>query len=157
MVPDLTAVERYLQDRERTPFFLFAGGSVYAQLRHGLQGLGLHLLTLSSLFSAEDRLPLPDDIVTTIKTKVQSGEKILLIGLAEYLALCGEEAARRLFSRLKSMPCGEGAALLLLRGFFVTHRSCPKIPVSQMVSVAWLCGAVLKMRRRTLCWGWMSL
>lgn len=26
MVPDLTAVERYLQDRERTPFFLFAGG-----------------------------------------------------------------------------------------------------------------------------------
>ena len=118
MVPDLTAVERYLQDRERTPFFLFAGGSVYAQLRHRLQGLGLHLLTLSSLSSEEDRLPLPDDIVTTIKTKVQSGEKILLIGLAEYLALCGEEAARRLFSRLKSMPCGDGAALLLLRGFF---------------------------------------
>ena len=46
---NLTAIERYLQDRARTPFFLFAERTALAELRRGLQAMGLHVLSLSAL------------------------------------------------------------------------------------------------------------
>ena len=53
---DLTAVERYLQDRARTPFFLFAERTDLSEMRRGLQAMGLHLLSLSTLCPSDDRL-----------------------------------------------------------------------------------------------------
>ena len=116
---NLTPIERYLQDGARTPFFSFAEGAGYEEACRRLLGMGLHLSSLSALCPTEDRLPFSDDILRILKDKVQAGEKILFVGLGEYLALRGEEEAQRMLLRLKDMACGAGALVLLLRGVSV--------------------------------------
>ena len=113
---NLTAIERYLQDRARTPFFLFAERTALAELRRGLQAMGLHLLSLSTLCPSDDRLPLLDDVLQTLKERMRSGEKILLVGLGEYLALRGAAEAQNILLRLKDLPCAEGALVVLIGG-----------------------------------------
>lgn len=112
---DLTPIERYLQDGERTPFFLFAGEAEYEEARRRLQGMGLHVFALSSLCPGEDRFPFWDDVIGTLRKKIQAGEKLLFVGLGEYLALRGAEEAEKMFLHLKALPCGTGAIVLLLR------------------------------------------
>ena len=113
---NLTAIERYLQDRARTPFFLFAERTALAELRRGLQAMGLHVLSLSALCPADDRLPLLDDVLQTLKERMRSGEKILLVGLGECLALRGAAEAQKMLLRLKDLPCAEGALVVLIGG-----------------------------------------
>ena len=116
---DLTAVERYLQDRARTPFFLFAKRTDLFRVRGGLQAMGLQVLSLSALCSSNDRLPLPDDVLQTLKERMRSGEKVLLVGLGEYLALRGAAEAQKMLLRLKDLPCAEGALVVLICGLSV--------------------------------------
>ena len=113
---NLTAVERYLQDGARTPFFLFAERTALSDVRRGLQAMGLHLFSLSTLCPSDDRLPLPDDVLQTLKERMRSGEKILLVGLGEYLALRGAAEAQNMLLRLKDLPCAEGALVVLIGG-----------------------------------------
>ena len=113
---NLTAVERYLQDGARTPFFLFAERTDLSEVRRGLQAMGLHLLSLSTLCPSDDRLPLLDDVLQTLKERMRSGEKILLVGLGEYLALRGAAEAQNILLRLKDLPCAEGALVVLIGG-----------------------------------------
>ena len=118
MIPDLTPIERYLRDTERTPFFLFVEADGYAAARGELLSMGLSPLPLSTLCPAADRLPLADDVVAAVRARTAAGEQIVVTGLAEYLALRGATETERLMRRLKDLSCGLGAAVLLLRNFF---------------------------------------
>lgn len=113
---NLTAVERYLQDGARTPFFLFAARTDLSAVRQRLQAMGLRVLSLSALCPAEDRLPSLDDVLQTLKERMRAGEKLLFVGLGEYLALRGAAEAQKMLLRLKDLSCEEGALVVLIGG-----------------------------------------
>ena len=116
---NLTAIERYLQDEARTPYFLFAERTDLSEVHRGLQAMGLHVLSLSALCPADARLPLPDDVLQTLKERMRSGEKILLVCLGEFLALRGAAEAQNMLLRLKDLPCAEWALVVPIGGISV--------------------------------------
>lgn len=113
---NLTAVERYLQDGARTPFFLFSERTDLSEVHGRLRTMGLQSLSLSELCPADDRLPSLDDVLQTLKERMRSGAKLLFVGLGEFLALRGAAEAQKMLLRLKDLSCEEGALIVLFGG-----------------------------------------
>ena len=111
----IAAVERYLENDERAPFFLALGDSNYESVKDDLLQRGFKKLATSDFCSDPDSVPNLDELFNTIRERNES-DKIAVVGLGEYLALQGAPFAERALGRLKTLSFGRGKVVLLLRG-----------------------------------------
>ena len=103
-------ITNYLQSDIFTPFFLVVGDNDYVATKENLSALGLDVVGVSKYCSA-DRSPNTDRLFADLK----GGKIKLLVGLGEYLALCGESVAFDLLSKLQDFALDGNKAILLLR------------------------------------------
>lgn len=114
-------VTKYLSNTSvNSPFFLVVGNSNYTNVRAQLSGFGLKPFKVSELCRNADKRPNLDAIFGNVDFADIDGQsrdkKIVILGLGEYLALCGEQAAFDCLSKIKEMKVGNARVVLLLRG-----------------------------------------
>lgn len=103
-------VANYLQSDIYTPFFLVVSDSEYVSTKEKLSALGLDAVGVSKYCSG-DRNPNMDRLFVDLK----SGKIKVLVGLGEYLALCGGAAAFDTLSKLQDFALDGHKAILVLR------------------------------------------
>ncbi|NLI70095.1 MAG: BREX-4 system phosphatase PglZ [Firmicutes bacterium] len=111
-------VKQYLASSDKTPYFLFINDGQYKKAMDELAALGLAIVQTSSFCNSEDKKPDIDKLLTHIKMSDASakGKGLVVTGLGEYLALCGNDEANKILLRLKNYNLGAAKVVLLLRG-----------------------------------------
>lgn len=114
-------VTKYLLNTSvNAPFFLVVGDSNYESIKTLLLEAGLKTVKVSDLCRNTDKRPNLDNLVGNIDFADIDGQsrdkKIVILGLGEYLALCGDEVAFNRLSKIKDMKVGNARVILLLRG-----------------------------------------
>jgi hypothetical protein len=111
---DMDEVEKYLRSDIYTPFFLVVGDSDYVRVKDNLLAKGLNVIAVSDYFRADrpDRTPNLDEF----KNALANNGNSLVIGLGEYLALCGTQTASEQIRELLYHNLGKAKACFLLRG-----------------------------------------
>ena len=104
-------VTKYLNSNLSVPFFVIVGDDEYVAAKEKLSSLGLDAVGISKYCTA-DRLPNIDRLFEDLK----NGEVKVLVGLGEYLSLCGEAAAFDILSKLQDFNLHGNKTVLLLRG-----------------------------------------
>ena len=114
----IDSVKKYLTSTDNTPYFLFISDGQYATVMEELSVLGLAFVKLSDFCISDDKIPDIDRLLTYLKAADvnANGEKFVVTGLGEYLALRGSDEATRTLSRLKDFNVGGAKVVLFLRG-----------------------------------------
>ena len=117
----MNEVKKYLSNTSvNAPFFLVVGDSNYESIKALLLEVGLKPVKVSDLCRSADKRPNLDSLIGNVDFADIDGQsrdkKIVILGLGEYLALCGEEAAYDRLSKIKDMKVGNARVVLLLRG-----------------------------------------
>jgi len=114
----IQAVNKYLSSNVTLPFFLVVGDKQYKGVKSKLSELGLAFVRVSDYCGGEDKLPDIDSLVRHLKTihKNDDNNRVVVIGLGEYLALRGSEEALMALSRLKDLNICEAKVIILSRG-----------------------------------------
>lgn len=114
----IEAVKKYLTSTVMVPFFLVVGDERYKSVKSKLSELGFAFVRVSDYCSGDDRLPDIDSLLKSLKIADvnTSDNKLVVIGLGEYLALRGNNEATRVLSQLKDLNIGNAKVVLLLRG-----------------------------------------
>lgn len=117
----MDAVEKYLSNSSiNAPFFLVVGDENYTSIKMALLEKGLKAVSVSDYCGNADKRPNLDNLVGTFDfadIDSQSHDKrIVVLGLGEYLALCGEDIAFTRLSKIGDMKVGNARVVLLLRG-----------------------------------------
>ena len=104
-------INAYLESEDVTsPFFLVVGDEDYIAAKEELSALNLDVTGLSEYCSG-DRHP----HMGRLKENLKNGKIKVLVGLGEYLALCGREASFDILSELQDFALGKNKVVLLLR------------------------------------------
>ncbi|SFF92377.1 hypothetical protein SAMN05660649_00013 [Desulfotomaculum arcticum] len=113
----IKAVKKYLSSNVKLPYFLIVGDRQYKDIKNKLSELGLASVKVSD-YCGDDKFPDIDGLFERLKTAdVNAGDnKLVVIGLGEYLALRGNTEAASVFSQLKDLNIGGAKVVLLLRG-----------------------------------------
>ena len=113
----IQAVNKYLSSNVKAPYFLVVGDAQYKGVKDKLSELGLSFVKVSD-YCGDDKLPDIDGLLERLKTADlnASDNKLVVIGLGEYLALRGNSEAVSILSRLKDLNIGTAKVVLLLRG-----------------------------------------
>jgi hypothetical protein len=114
-------IKNYLSSTTvNAPFFLVVGDENYASTKTRLLELRLKQVAVSDCCSAADKPPSLDRLIATLDfadiADSSRDKKIVVVGLGEYLALCGESKAYKFLSDLKDKKVGNARVVLLLRG-----------------------------------------
>lgn len=114
----IEAVKKYLSSNVKVPFFLVVGDERYKDVKDKLSELGLTFVKVSNSCSGDDKLPDIDSLLESLKIADvnTSDNKLVIIGLGEYLALRGNNEATRVLSQMKDLNIGSAKVVLLLRG-----------------------------------------
>lgn len=108
------ALQSYLVSKEATPFFYVVGDGEYLEAKKTMIEMGMQVVKTSDFCADSDRAPRFDAIFDALR---RGGGTRVLLGLGEYLALKGEETARRQLDILRNLQIENGGkAILLLRG-----------------------------------------
>lgn len=110
----IQAINKYLSSSVKTPYFLVVGDGQYKDVRDKLSELGLTFVKVSEYCGGDDKLPDIDGLVERLKTA--DVDKLVVIGLGEYLALRGNSEAASILMQLKDLNTGSAKVVLLLRG-----------------------------------------
>jgi hypothetical protein len=115
----IEAVKKYLNYRGvSAPFFIFVGDNQYLSVKNNF--LSLKIVQMSDFCTDKDKAPNMDDFLSFLKNfaaKAKDKEKnLLIVGLGEYLALCGKESALKILSGLRDLSLTNIKIVLLLRG-----------------------------------------
>ena len=118
MSTPIQAVNKYLTSDVKTPFFLVVDDGQYVSIKNKLSELELSFVKVSDYCSHDDKLPDIDSLLERLKTadRNASDNKLVVVGLGEYLALLGNSEAANVFSQLKDLNIGSTKTILLLRG-----------------------------------------
>lgn len=113
----IETVKKYLSSNVKLPYFLIVGDRQYKDIKYKLSELGLTFVKVSD-YCGDDKLPDIDGLFERLKTAdVNAGDnKLVVIGLGEYLALRGNSEAASVFSQMKDLNIGGAKVVLLLRG-----------------------------------------
>lgn len=115
----MSAIESYFKSNIYKPFFLAVGDSDYKEIKSKLVELGeVEFISMSKFCRSEDKKPDLDKLKETLRMAdidCQSN-KLVIIGLGEYLALEGTNKALEVISELTSFNLGSAHAVFLLRG-----------------------------------------
>lgn len=114
----IEAVNNYLSSSVHLPYFLVVGDGEHNSIKDKLSELGLTFVKVSDYCGGDDKLPDIDGLLECLKTAdVNAGDnKLVVIGLGEYLALRGNSEATSILSQLKDLNIGNAKIVLLLRG-----------------------------------------
>ncbi|WP_373325575.1 BREX-4 system phosphatase PglZ [Sporomusa paucivorans] len=114
----MTAITTYLKSNVNTPFFAVVGDIDYANIKSKLSLAGLDVIRLSEYCSADDKRPNLDNLYEQLQTLDVNfnGKQVVVLGVGEYLALCGDSVANNTLTELKDLRIGTAKAVLLLRG-----------------------------------------
>ncbi|WP_415535974.1 BREX-4 system phosphatase PglZ [Dehalobacter sp. 4CP] len=117
----MNEVTKYLSNTSvNAPFFLVVGDGNYESIKTQLSEAGLKSVKVSELCRNTDKRPNLDSLIGNVDFADIDGQspdkKIVILGLGEYLALCGEEAAFDRLSKIKDMKVGNARVVILLRG-----------------------------------------
>ena len=115
----LQAIESYFKSNIYKPFYMAVGDDEYRFLKSKLVEAGdVDFVHLSSCCRAEDKKPDMDMLRETLRMADIDCEsnKIVLLGLGEYLALEGDQFAKKILNELISFNLGSAHAVFLLRG-----------------------------------------
>ena len=114
----IESVNKYLSSNVKAPYFLTVSDGQYKGVKEKLSELGLTFVRVSDYCSGDDKLPNIDGLFERLKTADinASDNKLVVIGLGEYLALRGNSEAASVLSQLKDLNIGRAKVVLLLRG-----------------------------------------
>jgi hypothetical protein len=109
-------VQDYIDSRNSKIFFLFVGDNKYEFYKKELQTRGFNFIKLSD-FAGGGRMPDVDAFLERIETAGadEKGSRFAVIGLGEYLGICGKEKSISILSSLKQRNA-KAKIILLLRG-----------------------------------------
>lgn len=112
------AINEYLSSNVQSPYFLVVGDRQYRNAKDRLSELGLTFVRVSDYCGGDDKLPDIDGLLERLKTADvnASGNRLVVIGLGEYLALRGNSEAASLLPHLRDLSIGGAKVILLLRG-----------------------------------------
>ncbi|MBQ9813725.1 MAG: BREX-4 system phosphatase PglZ [Thermoguttaceae bacterium] len=109
----LDAVIRYTNSTRTSPFFLVVGDDDYKEIKSRIVDQGYKTIRLSE-FCLDDGLPNFDQFRASLSS--QTPAKYVVLGLGEYLSLCGSSIARNRLMALKDLALYESKVVLILRG-----------------------------------------
>ncbi len=117
----MDAIEKYLSNSSvNSPFFLVVGDENYTSIKAALLEKGLKAVSVSDCCGNPDKRPNLDNLIGTFDfadiDSQSHDKKIAVLGLGEYLALCGKDIAFTRLSKIKDMKVGNARVVLLLRG-----------------------------------------
>lgn len=117
----MDAVDKYLTNSSvNAPFFLIVGDENYTSIKAALLEKGLKAVSVSESCGNADKRPNLDNLTSTFDfadiDSQSHDKKIVVLGLGEYLALCGKDIAFTRLSKIKDMKVGNVRVVLLLRG-----------------------------------------
>lgn len=122
----MAAIREYYNSNIHKPFFAVIGDEIYQDVKSEILKLGVEVIRISDCCHNPDKKPDLDilgDKLRTIDIDFDSN-KVVVLGLGEYLALEGEEEIFKELDRLKDFNLGNGKAVILLRG---VHLQIKKI------------------------------
>ncbi len=115
----MSAIESYFKSNIYKPFFMAVGDSDYKVIKNKLAESGeVEFIYMSKFCRSEDKKPDLDKLKETLRmadVDCQSN-KIVILGLGEYLALEGANKTIEVIDELLSFKLGSAHALFLLRG-----------------------------------------
>lgn len=114
----IQAVKKYLSSNVQAPYFLVVDDGQYKGVKDKLSELGLTFVKVSDYCGGDDKMPDIDGLIERLKTADvnESDNKLIVVGLGEYLALRGNREATSILSQLKDLNIGSAKVVLLLRG-----------------------------------------
>jgi hypothetical protein len=114
----IQVVKNYLTSDVKYPFFFVVGDGQYKGIKEKLLELGLSFIKVSDFCRDDDKPPDIDSLFEHLKTADTNANdnKLVVIGIGEYLALRGNNEAVRVLSQLKDLNIGNAKVVLLLRG-----------------------------------------
>lgn len=126
----IQAVRNYLSSNVRAPYFLVVGDEQYRSIKDRLSELGLVFVKVSDYCGGDDKLPNIDGLIERLKAADvnKSDNKLVVIGLGEYLALRGNKEAASVLSQLKDLNIEGAKVVLLLRGIAMQINSLQADP-----------------------------
>jgi hypothetical protein len=117
----ITSIEDYLMAGVSYPFFLIVGDDNYSTVKDLLsEKLNNRFIKTSKCCGSDDKRPNIDALFADIKT---AKDHSAVIGLGEYLAMCGKDTARNRLSELRDLSLEQSRVIILLRGVHEIVRS----------------------------------
>jgi hypothetical protein len=108
--------KNYLSSKLVHPYFILVSDETYKRAKDDVPTIGYDFIRLSDFCEAEDKPPDLDKLENNIKKDDGKYQKIAILGLGEYLALCGEAEAISEFSRFKDINPINKNVIFILRG-----------------------------------------
>ena len=115
----MTAIENYFKSNIYKPFYMAVGDEEYRFIKAKLVEAGdIEFVRLSKCCPSTDKKPDMDKLRETLRMADIDcdSNKIVLLGLGEYLALEGVEYAKKILEELIFFNLGSAHAVFLLRG-----------------------------------------
>lgn len=111
-------IESYLTSQVNTPYFLFVSDEKYRSAVEEANVQGLKIIPMSRFCGDVDKVPDIDDLLDLIESPdtEETGGKFAVVGLGEFLALCGTDEVIHTMSRLKNARLDGKKVVLILRG-----------------------------------------
>lgn len=125
----IKAIENYYKSNIYKPFYMVVGDDEYRFLKAKLvEAGGVDFVRLSSCCRAADKKPDMDKLreILQMADVDCDSNKIVLLGLGEYLALEGPSFAKKILNELISFNLGSAHAVFLLRGVSAQAREMLK-------------------------------
>lgn len=121
---DISAIDAYFASKLHKPFYAVVGDGEYRQEYSALLEKGIDVIRLSDCFYDDDKLPDIDllrEKLRTVDINCESN-KVVVLGLGEYLSLMGQNYAYSLLDELKDFNLGSAQVVFLLRGIRITVK-----------------------------------
>lgn len=111
-------VNNYISTAKGLPFFYFVGDGNYAQILQELSAICGRTIKMSDFCKRDDKFPSIDDLIDEIRTSDvdYKDNRIVVVGVGEYLALKGKDTVIKELSRLKNTTLGNSRVIFLLKG-----------------------------------------
>lgn len=114
---DMKPIEEYFASKTHKPFYMVVGDKEYGEAIDSLKSRAISFLHISECCKNVDKLPDLDAMREKLETADVSFSynNIVMLGLGEYLALCGSKRANDVLTELKDYNLGNAQVVLLLR------------------------------------------
>lgn len=114
---NMRPIEDYFASKIHKPFYMVVGDKEYGEAINSLKSRAISFLRISECCKNVDKLPDLDAMREKLETADVSFSynNIVMCGLGEYLALCGNERTNDVLAELKDYNLGNAQVVLLLR------------------------------------------
>lgn len=114
---NMKAIDDYFASSNHKPFFMVVGDAEYGEIIDSLKSRAISFLYVSDCCRNDDKVPDLDALREKMETADVSCDynNVVLLGLGEYLALCGDKKTMEVLSEFSGYRLGSAQVVLLLR------------------------------------------